>query len=78
MNEFHKHLVAKFFPDANYSDLSLGEIEAFIEQINYVCQSQRNACARKFAEHYPTITARSKGTIGIIIKNAEITEADYE
>ena len=46
MNEFHKHLVKKFFPNANYDDLSIGEIKQFIEQIEYVCKAQRNACAR--------------------------------
>ena len=46
--------------------------------VESACQAQRNACLRRFSEHYPGITAKSKGTIGIISQNAEITEADYE
>lgn len=68
MNEFHKHLVEKFFPNANYNDLSIGEIEKFIEQIEYVCKAQRNACWRKYEE---------KG-IGISILTAAIERCDYE
>ena len=72
MNEFHKHLVKKFFPNANYDDLSIGEIKQFIEQIEYVCKAQRNACAREYYEEYQV-----KYPIELIT-NAKIARCDYE
>lgn len=74
MNEFHKHLVAKFFPNANYDDLSLGEVEKFVEQIEYICQAQANACKRVYDEEY----AESSDYFGDYVLSAEITEKDYE
>ena len=72
MNEFHKHLVKKFFPNANYDDLSIGEIKQFIEQIEYVCKAQRNACVREWTNtHFDY-------EIGCNILTAEIRKEDYE
>lgn len=75
MNEFHKHLVEKFFPNASYNDLSIGEIEKFIEQIEYVCKAQRNACIREYDRYSdPNNIELTKE----YIKTAEIERCDYE
>ena len=74
MNEFHKHLVKKFFPNANYDDLSIGEIKQFIEQIEYVCKAQRNACRRMCEDKLKT----THNPILDIILSAEIRKEDYE
>ena len=74
MNEFHKHLVKKFFPNANYDDLSIGEIKQFIEQIEYVCKAQRNACVQAYKDE---CISPDKWRINAIL-NAEIRKEDYE
>ena len=75
MNEFHRYLVAKFFPDANYEGLTIAEINTFIEQIETVCKAQRNACARVYERDYI-----DKGGYNIhdYIASAEIERCDYE
>jgi hypothetical protein len=82
MNELIEKMWKKLFTkftawndEGSGTSLSIMDKRSFDKAIQTACQAQRNACWREYID---MIVYRKPGETEDIIKNAEITEADYE
>ena len=79
VSEFVEHIIQKFtlpkYPDLKRHHLADWELRDMRDTIEYICQAQRNACARDFRynRRHTGLSAAEKS-----IKNAEIRKEDYE
>ena len=79
ISPFQEHIIRKFtlpkYPELDFCELADYELQDMKNVIEYICQAQRNACARVYEADY---IDKGRYNIYDYINTAEIKEEDYE